>query len=317
MMNWLIDIGALLIIALLAFIGYKQGLVKALIGLIGFVLALILSLSLSGPIAGLLYDNYISDTMKSSLTDYINSMTGKTTSGMINGQTIYMSSPVLATAGFSYEDILRQFQEEGGTNPQNLTEAQKAQIATQIQNGATVEKIVQEYNKTTGADVSIEKVTNALGVEADTAMKEVVESSGDTSSDTGGFDIGKIIKGFLGNALDAEKITDDVVDGTIRPMIMNILSSIVFVVLFIILSLIFALISGAVGKLATKIPVFGTVNALLGGVFGLVKGAGLAVIVLMIVAIVAKGSSNAKFREAADNSIGCSIVETWLPDSML
>ena len=320
-MNWIIDIGALLIIAVLAFWGFKQGLVKALIGLVGFVLALMLSLSLSGPVSELVYDNFISDTVKDSVSDYINSLTGetssKTTSGMINGQTLYMSAPVQATAEFTYEDLLRQFQKNGGSTTENLTEEQKAQLAIQVQNGASVEEIVEDYNEKSGADVSVSEVAKTLGVAADTALNKVVQTTSDETGEVLGFDIGKIVKGLLGDALDADAISTDVVDGTIRPMILSILSSLVFVVLFIILSLIFSLVSGAVGKLATKIPVFGSVNAVLGGVLGLIKGVGLAAIGLIIVVILAKGSDNIKFREAAENSLGCSIAESVLPESML
>ena len=50
-MNYLIDLIILAIIALSTFIGYKKGLIKVAFGLVSFILAILLSVTLYKPVS--------------------------------------------------------------------------------------------------------------------------------------------------------------------------------------------------------------------------------------------------------------------------
>ena len=67
----LIDLILLIIIGFTVFISIKRGFVKTVIGTMGFVLSIILSLTLCAPIAGVVYDSVIQPPLVSSISNKI------------------------------------------------------------------------------------------------------------------------------------------------------------------------------------------------------------------------------------------------------
>ncbi len=302
-MFWLIDLGAVILIGLMTYLGYKKGFIKALIGLVGFLIALLLAKGLSEPISEMVYDTFISDALKSYVTSYIDSLTGQADLG--GAQPLYMAGPG-TKASISYQDLLGQLQKSGDS----LTSSEKAEIIRQIQKGATVEEIVSQHNKSTGSEVNAADVAKALGVDKKSSVSEATEEANSIF----GIDVGKIVGNIIAEAVDVDSISAEVIDKNLHPMIVNILSSIVFIVLFIIFSLLLGLLSGAVSKLVNKVPLVGPVNKVLGGAFGFAKGLGWTIILLIILTMMARGSDNADFRKSVDRSLGCTLVESLVPD---
>ncbi len=68
-MAYVLDLGVILVFALLVFIGYKRGMFKALSRLLCIGLVLILAVTLSGPLAEWAFDSFVSDGITESVAD--------------------------------------------------------------------------------------------------------------------------------------------------------------------------------------------------------------------------------------------------------
>lgn len=58
-MSWILDLVLILVFAICVWKGHRQGLIKALTGVLAFLLALAVSLMLNAPVANLLYDKVV------------------------------------------------------------------------------------------------------------------------------------------------------------------------------------------------------------------------------------------------------------------
>ena len=67
----IIDLIALAIIIAFFFIGRSRGFIKEIVSLVGFVLAIILAVVLSGVGAPLIYDNFVDDAITETVSESI------------------------------------------------------------------------------------------------------------------------------------------------------------------------------------------------------------------------------------------------------
>ena len=96
---------------------------------------------------------------------------------------------------------------------------------------------------------------------------------------------------FTLNDLNAEAISQSICDTYVKPAANSVLTVVFFVILFIVLALVIKIVAKAL-KIVNKIPLLGGLNALLGGVAGLLKGAIIVLIVnWAVVTIVGDNSS--------------------------
>ena len=71
-MNYIIDILIVLIIGLCTFIGYKRGLIKVAVNILGFFLAIIIAFVLYEPVSNIIIKNTpLKDNIKNSISDTI------------------------------------------------------------------------------------------------------------------------------------------------------------------------------------------------------------------------------------------------------
>lgn len=68
-MNLSLDILVIIIVAILAFVGYKKGLTQSLITVVGMILASMVSMTMSRPIAEVIYYGGFDDTIRSKFKD--------------------------------------------------------------------------------------------------------------------------------------------------------------------------------------------------------------------------------------------------------
>ncbi len=105
---------------------------------------------------------------------------------------------------------------------------------------------------------------------------------------------------------EIKEITDEIVAKYVGPVVIRILSIFVFIILFVVLLLICKLLSKGL-KLVNKLPLIGKLNALLGGVLGLLQGAIIVLIISwVLVAITSDGGSFLGIISA--ETIGSSLV---------
>ena len=91
------------------------------------------------------------------------------------------------------------------------------------------------------------------------------------------------------------------------------LSAVLFLLLFAVLGGVFQWLVSVLSKLF-KIPIVKNVNALLGGVFGAVKGCAFVFVAVFLLTAVAPYIEDTAYREALQSSHIVSFVSGWLPD---
>ncbi|MBQ7302711.1 MAG: CvpA family protein [Clostridia bacterium] len=66
-MSYILDLGVILVLVLMMFIGYKRGMFKALSRLLGIGLVLLLAVTLSGPLAEWAFDSFVAEDVTESV----------------------------------------------------------------------------------------------------------------------------------------------------------------------------------------------------------------------------------------------------------
>lgn len=109
---------------------------------------------------------------------------------------------------------------------------------------------------------------------------------------------------------DAAKLLNE---NIARPVCEAVLSAVLFLLLFAVLGGVFQWLASVLSKLF-KIPIVKNVNALLGGVFGAVKGCAFVFIAVFLLTAAAPYIENAAYREALQSSHIVGFVSGWLPE---
>lgn len=138
------------------------------------------------------------------------------------------------------------------------------------------------------------------------------------------------LPGFIANNMDAlsidltgilsdnygspSEVADAVCDNVVRPVITSILSSVITVLLLIILMIAFRFLAKFINKIFS-FSIIGTANKLLGAAIGLVKGAGVAVIFVLVVTFIISltGGFFVFTKEYADSSVLFRFISGILP----
>ena len=121
------------------------------------------------------------------------------------------------------------------------------------------------------------------------------------------------------NSVDVRQITDDIVLKYVAPVVIKILSVLAFVALFVVLIFVCKLLSKGL-KLVNKLPLIGRLNAFLGGVLGLLKGAVIALIVCwVLVTFTNDGGSILKIitAETIESSLVLKTISTYNPLNLI
>jgi len=90
---------------------------------------------------------------------------------------------------------------------------------------------------------------------------------------------------------NADEITQKICTVYIQPLVLKILSVIVFLLLFILIWLACKIIANAL-KIINKLPLLGKVNALLGGLIGVLRGVIFVLIVSWALVVIVKDGAN-------------------------
>lgn len=90
---------------------------------------------------------------------------------------------------------------------------------------------------------------------------------------------------------NADEITQEICTVYIQPLVLKILSVIVFLLLFILIWLACKIIANAL-KIINKLPLLGKVNALLGGLVGVLRGVIFVLIVSWALVMIVKDGAN-------------------------
>ncbi|MEE1279422.1 MAG: CvpA family protein [Oscillospiraceae bacterium] len=105
---------------------------------------------------------------------------------------------------------------------------------------------------------------------------------------------------------DITAFSQEITETVVKPAVISAISAVAFVVLFIILSLVCALLAKSL-KLVNKLPLLGSLNSLLGGVLGALKGV-IIVIVLNWLLVALVGDSGNLFGIITPKTIESSLI---------
>ena len=113
----------------------------------------------------------------------------------------------------------------------------------------------------------------------------------------------EILNGDFSGTDAAEKLSSDIA----KPV--TVLSPVIFLLLSIVLSLLLSVVAKWLNKIC-KLPLIGTANTVLGGVFGILKGL-IAVYFIGIILLLLSANSkqNTSFYEAVNNSAIITIIQ--------
>lgn len=115
----------------------------------------------------------------------------------------------------------------------------------------------------------------------------------------------EILNGDFSGTDAAEKLSSDIA----KPIAVTVLSPVIFLLLSIVLSLLLSVVAKWLNKIC-KLPLIGTANTVLGGVFGILKGL-IAVYFIGIILLLLSANSkqNTSFYEAVNNSAIITIIQ--------
>ena len=115
----------------------------------------------------------------------------------------------------------------------------------------------------------------------------------------------EILNGDFSGTDAAEKLSSNIA----KPIAVTVLSPVIFLLLSIVLSLLLSVVAKWLNKIC-KLPLIGTANTVLGGVFGILKGL-IAVYFIGIILLLLSANSkqNTSFYEAVNNSAIITIIQ--------
>ena len=159
------------------------------------------------------------------------------------------------------------------------------------------------YDTFIGPNIT-EKVSASLSENSD-----IMSSAGKASAVVD--NLPKIIKDYIlrtdpdENNITSEKLSSDIA----KPIAVTVLSPVIFLLLSIVLSLLLSVVAKWLNKIC-KLPLIGTANTVLGGVFGILKGL-IAVYFIGIILLLLSANSkqNTSFYEAVNNSAIITIIQ--------
>lgn len=139
------------------------------------------------------------------------------------------------------------------------------------------------------------------------ARNYIAKSGIDTDDITG-----QIMKGDYSSEDVAAQLNKNIA----RPIAVTVLSSVLFMVFGILLMLILKQVAKALNKMF-KIPIVGTANALLGGLFGLLKGVVVCYFLCCILVYLSERMGVAALKSAVDDSAVIAFVQSFNPVDIL
>lgn len=255
-MNWILDgLVAVIFIAVIIF-NMKRGFVKSLILVVGFVISVMISISISGYLAPVVYDNFLSSKISDKITSEI--------------------------ADYDVVTVIKEnlFEKELGV------EIEDEEIRNALQSGDVTENLIglcQGFESQLDEEKCREEINGFLE-NSDILDKEFSGKSG------------SIIKSYLTdnkdkinttvNTLaikDKTERTQSVEKLIVKPAIVSIIRVIIAVIIFMILSIIVRVIAKS-ADIVKRIPLAGSINSFLGGAIGFIE----AIVLLYALALLVK-----------------------------
>lgn len=259
---WFYDVAIVALLVICIYIGWKRGFLLSFIMIVGYVISFAVSFFISGIISPIIYDNFVHPKVSVMLEEKISEI-----------------------------DILAEIQKIVNENDFGI-EISKEEISSIIENssgdiGADIEKVITE--RVGVSIISKEEINEEVkGILDSKMVQSFVESlpsylqeivadyfaDSEESLITG-------IKALVGTpATTAAYIEETIIAPTIIPVIKFIAFLIIFTIALILVKII-----SKVFRRIKRIPILGSVNSLLGAIFGALQG----IAIILLIAIILHG----------------------------
>lgn len=283
------DIAVVLILLISAFVGFRRGFTRVVLGLVSTAAAFAFALFLSEPIAEGIYGNFVAKPIEEQLDSQTDAALGSLVLGnivnadfekvVINGTAardfevdyagtrkavIDLSNLDLSQTGLTADDLLKI----------GITEGDLSQLSAKTAEFTMDDILNHGLGKLAAAQyIAVNLVSQPMFAEFDGIIETI---SGYLPNVFGSASSGSAavtaIRTVTVQMLEAdESFKTAVMNGVIKPNCTLLIRTIVFGVLFVIMSAVFGLIMAA-AKLINKIPVVGTLDSFLGLILGLIEG---------------------------------------------
>ena len=325
------DIIVLAVIGGMIFAGVKKGFASVIVGIAAVFVAFFCALLLSGPLSGLIYDNFIEKPISEAVDNALDETMGSVTlSGiedvdfdkvLISGVPAGEYVPKYEGTGKAVVDLSDLDLSRTGIENVDLSvfgvdpDADLTSL-----NAKTVEFTMSDIEKygigklAAAQYIAVNAVNSDFFSSFEDYAKTISEAApGVIDALAGDIENGgtSAVRTVVLNMADASASAKDaVIGGMIEPMFTMIVKTIIFIAIFILVQIILDVIARVL-KLVNKVPVIGSVNSLLGGAAGLVQGL-ITVFVICIVfrfIISVTGGDVMFFNETTVNS---TYVFKWL-----
>lgn len=329
---WFYDVILIAILIGMVFLGVKRGFVRMLLSLVSVVIAFIASLIISDSVSSWVYESFVEQNLKTSITDTINDAIGENVvtqltkvdmdKAIIGGKTVSSMDNTLKVddAGKITLDLSSVDLSKTGIDKIDLTsigfEKNTDYSAIKVGKVQIYEAAVKEHGlgNIILAQVISDKIMNSsLG----NALKNIVKSI-DEALPFIGLDENMLSQGD--NTLLSDLVISllksggnpgqSVLDNIVKPVVLIPMRTIIFIVLFVVISILLSFVIKAT-SLINKIPLIGTLNEFLGAVMGLVHGVVVIfVIVIILNMIIALTENTLIFLN--ESTIDKSFIFSWI-----
>ncbi len=308
---WFYDVILAGILIGMVFLGVKRGFVRMLLSLLSVLIAFLVALVASNFISTWVYDSFVKDSLKTSISDTINEALGDNVLTQLSGidmEKATLGGETLTELNISPDDAGKVTIDLSKLDV-SATGIDKVDLsAFGIPSGSDLSSLklgtvqifavnVEKYGLGTMvlAEILSEKLMSSSVA---TAITDVVTKINESVPM---LNLDETTLGLMGNTLLTDIVVSlikssgdpgqSVVDNIVKPVVLIPIRTIAFIIIFIVVSILLSLIIKATA-LINKIPLIGSLNELLGAVLGLAEGLIIVFIVVILVHLAVSVTDN-------------------------
>lgn len=312
-------ISAALLIGML-FAGLRRGFASAIVSLAAVVLAFICAMTFSAPISDALYGSIVEQPLESAVSETIDEAAGNITLSSIadadysavrvNGISVEDITPEYSGTNKALFDLSNVDLSDTGITAQDLIGLGcPDDVDVSAVNGKMAEFTLADIERyglgrMIVAQVIAVNIENAsffgtLSTYAQSVGEAIPVFFGDFAKkfvNGSDFELRSVILIMQSKSLSAK---DAIVNGIVEPCVKILVQTVAFGIIFLVVVILLSLLSRLL-KFVNKIPVIGGLNAMCGGIIGLIQGVfGIFVICLVVRLITILSGGNIMFFNSA------------------
>ncbi len=329
---WFYDVILIAIIIGMIFLGVKRGFVRMLLSLVSVAVAFVAALVISDGVSSWIYDSFVEQNLKASITDTINDAIGENVvteltkvdmdKAIIGGRPIASMDNSLKVddAGKITLDLSSVNLKMTGIDKIDLTgigfDKNTDYANIKIGKVQVYETAVKEHGlgNIVLAQVLSDRIMNTpFGKTIEDIVKSIDEALPFLGLDENMLTqsdstlLSDIVVSILKSAGNPGQ---SVLDNIVKPVVLIPMRTIIFIILFIVISILLSFVIKAT-SLINKIPLIGTLNEFLGAIMGLVHGVFIIFVVVIVLNMVITLTENTLIF-LNESTIDKSFVFSWI-----